>query len=233
MSPLRDLLVAPRPADGTLEDAPRPEALARGRLRLLRRTRAAPSATRALAPSLGLLSPARELPAAAAAAGLALARGAPAALVCLHAPGATAHAPSLRAPARAGAARLAASLAARGLAAEARGRLALVALPDDPGECVSAAARALAAAGALPTVLAVGIRDADVDVLLAAQGAILVALAPSTEPTLAALALAGAADLAPSAAAVSLALDPVARTLALAGLRAPRAIRHAVDGLIA
>ena len=45
------------------------------------------------------------------------------------------------------------------------------------------------------------------------------------------LALAGAAALAPAAAAVTLALDPVQRALALAGARAPRAVLAAVQEL--
>jgi hypothetical protein len=149
------------------------------------------------------------------------------------APAASARAaPGPRAPAHAAAARLAASLRARGLAAEARGRLALVALPHDPAECASGAAHALAAAGPAPTVLAVAGRDEDVDVLLAARDAVLVALPPSTDPTLASLALASAQELARSAAAVHLALDPIARALALAGVRTPRSMRDAIDGVI-
>jgi hypothetical protein len=225
MSPLRDLLVAPRPVQ---REPPRP-AERTARMRLLARGRATAPATPA--PSLGVLAPARELPAVAIAAGVAIAHGRSAALVCLHAPGAPA--PSLRAPARRGAGQLAASLAARGLAADARGPLALVRLPDDAAELSSAAARALAAAGALPTVLAVAQRTEDVDALLAERDAILVALAPAAEPALAGLALAGATELAPSAAALSFALDPVQRALALVGCWSPRAIRHAVEGLVA
>jgi hypothetical protein len=226
MSPLRDLLIAPRPAEHATPRAPQPPARM---ARLARRRHAPPPA---LSPALGVLAPARELSAVASAAGLAIARGRSAALVCLHASGAAAS-PSLRAPAHAGAGRLAASLTARGLAADARGRLAVVRLPDDPAELSSAAARALAAAGALPTVLAVAQRSEDVDVLLGAQDAILVALAPAAEPTLAGLALAGATELAPSAVAISLALDPVQRALALAGAWSPRTIRHAIEGLVA
>jgi hypothetical protein len=62
------------------------------------------------------------------------------------------------------------------------------------------------------------------------RDAILVVLPSSAEPALARLALAGAAALAP-AAAVTLALDPVQRALALAGARAPRALLAAVDEL--
>jgi hypothetical protein len=166
------------------------------------------------------------------AAGLALARDWSAALVCLHAPGAPAGPPSPRAPARAGAGRLAASLTARGLTAQARGPLAVVRLPDDPAELPSAAARALAAADPLPTVLAVAQRSETVDALLSARDAILVALSPAAEPPLAGLALAGATELAPSAAAITLALDPVQRALALAAAWSPRTIRHAIEALV-
>jgi hypothetical protein len=218
VSPLRDLLIAPRPAEPSV-------AAPAARTGLLARRRAAAPAI-----SLGVLAPARDLSAAALAAGIALARGASAALVCIQAPVA---ASSPRAPARTGASRVAASLVARGLVAEARGRLAIVALPDDPAELSRAAARALAAAGALSSVLAVAQRGDDVDVLLRERDAILVALAPAAEPTLAGLALAGATELVPRAVAISLALDPLQRSLAVAGCWSPRTIREAVQGLVA
>jgi hypothetical protein len=150
-----------------------------------------------------------------------------AALVYLHAAGAELTAP-LRPPARPAAARLAASLAARGLTADARGRLVL-AHADGSAD---APARALAAAGALPTVLAVAARAPDVDELLSAQDAILVALPPTADPALAELALSGARELCRSAVAVTLALDAVTRALALGGWRAPRAVSEAVEVLV-
>jgi hypothetical protein len=218
MSPLRDFLVAPRTGEAVVDDrAPR-----------LRRARVAASAVETAAPAVGVLAPARELPAAAAGVGLAIGRSAPAVLVCLRMP---VFVPAFRAPARAGAARLAASLRARDLDASARGRLALVHLPDEGR--TDAVTRALAAAGVLPTVLAVAVRDQQVDALLAARDALLVALPPSAEPAIAQLALAGAAALVPLAAAVTLAPDPIQRALALAGVRAPRAISEAVQELIA
>ena len=186
----------------------------------------AASAIQAAAPTIGVLAPARDLPAAAAGVGLAIGRSAPAVLVCLGAPGFVA---AFRAPARAGAARLAASLRARDLEAAARGRLALVHLPDEGR--TDAVTRALAAAGPLPTVLAVAGRDEEVDALLAARDAILVALPSSAEPAMAQLALAGAAALAPAAAALTLSLDPIQRALALAGARAPRTIAAVVREL--
>ena len=217
MSPLRDFLVTPRTAQDAADDrAPR-----------VRRPRAAATPVEAAAPAIGVLAPARELPAAATGVGLALARSAPAVFVCLAAP---VPVPALRAPPRTGAARLAASLRARDLEASARGRLALVCIPD--ARRTEAAGRALAAAGPLPTVLAVAGRDEEVDALLAARDAIIVALPPSTEPAMAQLVLAGAATLAP-AAAVTLVLDPVQRALALAGARAPRALAAAVGEVLA
>jgi hypothetical protein len=216
MTPLRDLLIAPRPAEQAAPSA---------RRHLL--TRAAPPSA---APSLGVLASARELPAVALAVGLAIAHGWPTALVCVPA---SLLAPAPRAPARRDAARLAASLTARDLDAEARGRLAVARLSDDPEQLAGEAARAVAAAGALPTVLAIAQRGSAADALLAQRDAILVALGPAAEPTLAELALAGATELAPSAAALALSLDPVQRALALAACWCPRTIRHAVEGLVA
>jgi hypothetical protein len=233
--PLRDFLITPReaPEAATPRDAPaaRSEA-ARRRLRFPLRPRERAGAA-ALAPSLGVLANARDLTAVAVAVGVVVARRNPAALVCLHAPGDALSAPAARAPARPGAARLAASLRARGLAADARGRVAIVDLAREEGDVTGAAARAVAAAGALPTVLAVAARDPDLDVLLAAQDAILVALPPSTDATLAELAATGAARLAPRATSIALNLDPASRALALAGVRAPAALRAAVEGVLA
>jgi hypothetical protein len=180
MSLLRDFLVAPRTGEAAVDD----------RARRTRRARAATPAAEVAATALGLLAPARDLPAAAAAVGLAIARTAPAALVCLAAADPT---PGLRAPARPAAARLAASVRARDIEASARGRLALARLPD--GQLAGAAARALAAAGPLPTVLALAGRDDEIDALLATRDAILVALPSSAAPALAQLALAGAEEL--------------------------------------
>jgi hypothetical protein len=214
MSPLRDLFVVPRAVDAGAASGAVDHARARAR-------------------TLGVLAPARDLPAIAAAAGLVVARGAPAALVCVHVAGASPAPAALRAPPRAAVRRLVASLRARGVEAEGRGRLVLAVLPDDPGEAAAAAARAQAAAGALPGVVGLAARHHDLDVLLAAQDAILLALPPAVDPTLAGLALAGAAALVPSAAAATLTRDPLTRTLALAGACAPRAVRLAVEGVMA
>jgi hypothetical protein len=217
MSLLRDFLVAPRPGEEAVDG------------RGPRRARRIDLATSAVtAHSIGVLAPTRELPAAAAGVGLAIAGSAPAVLVCLAAP---VVAPAFRAPPRAACARLAASLRTRGLEASARGRLALVQLPDEGR--TDAVARALAAAGPLPTVLAVAGRDEEVDALLAVRDAILVALPSSAEPAMAQLALAGATALVPAATALTLALDPLQRALALAGVRPPRTISATVRELLA
>jgi hypothetical protein len=241
MSLLRDFLVAPRVGELEVDEGgPRTEEAAvehraarRSRTeaavdgRASRRPRRAPIATSSpVAPAIGVLAPTRDLPATAAGVGLAIGRSAPAVLVCLSVPALT---PALRAPPRAAAARLAASLRARDLEASARGRLALVPLPA--GGRTDAVTRALAAADGLPTVVAVAGRDEELDALLAACDAIIVALPPSAEPALAHLALAEATALAPAAAAVTLTLDPVQRALALAGARAPRVLLAAVQEL--
>jgi hypothetical protein len=220
---LRDYFIGPAD-EAAPGDAPARE---RGRFRFRGRGPSRASAASAVAPSLGVLAAARDLPAVAVAAGLVIGRRAPAVLVCLHARDVELAAP-LRRPARAAAARLATSLAARGLPAEARGRLVLVAC-----ELADTSARALAAAGSLPTVLAVAVREPAVDRLLAECDALLVALPPSADPTLADLALAGAVELSRSAAGIAVAFDPLSRALALGGLRAPRTVHETVEGLLA
>jgi hypothetical protein len=185
-----------------------------------------PPRTAASTRSLAVLAPARDLPAIAAGAALALAGRAPTVLVCLHAT--TTEPPPPLIPPRAAATRLARSLTTRGFSAYARGRLVLA---RAPATSPAAATHALAAAASLPAVLGVGVRDAEVDALLAAQEAILVALPPSADPALAELALAGATLLAP-AGATMVGLDPVSRALALAGIRAPGSIVAAVRELL-
>jgi hypothetical protein len=184
------------------------------------------------ATSLGVLAAPRDLPAAAAAAGLVIARAAPAALVFLDAPEVDLATP-LPAPARVAATRLAASLTARGITAHARGHLVLAHPAPAPAEGGASAPRAIAAAGSLPTVLGVAVRGPGVDDLLARQDALLVALPRGADAALAELALEGARELCRSAAALSLALDPLSRALALGGWRAPRVVREALEGALA
>jgi hypothetical protein len=240
MSRLREFLIAP-PAASPTGTPPAPEA---GPFTEAPVSDAAPHATSprwpwrrvpagsAPAPAIGVLANAADAAVVGAAVGVTLGRGTAAAIVCVHAPGHTTPAPALRAPARGQAARLAASLAARGLSADARGRLVLVALPDDPAQAAAAAERAQAASADLPGVLAISTRHGALDTVLGAQRAILVALPSTAEPTLTELAVAGAAALAPSAA-LPLRLGPLQRALALAGLRAPRAIRDGTEAVLA
>jgi hypothetical protein len=228
---LRDYLIAPRREADEPDASSRRDVLRAARhlgLRPARRTAAEPSVPAA---SFGVLAPSASLAPVAAGVGLVIARRAPAALVCLHGAVELA-APALHVPARSAAARLAASLAARDLRARACGRLVFVCVAAD-GDGPALAARALAAAGALPTVLGVAARDPGIDVVLAAQHSLLVALAPSADPAFAELALAGANELARSATAVALTIDPISRALALAGVRAPTALARAVGEALA
>jgi hypothetical protein len=231
---LRDFLIAPPEAESAREAAAADRAGAvagRSRFALPRREPRAGAAV--LAASIGVLAGARDVRAVAVAVGVVVARRHPAALVCVHAPGDPPHAPPLRAPARPAAARLAASLRARDLSADARGKVALVELATAEAEPAAAAGRAVAAAGPLPTVLAVAARDPDLDALLSTRDAIVVALPASTDPALAELATTSACALTPNAASMTLTLDPASRTLALAALRAPAAVRAVVEALLA
>src|SRR5438552_4393245 len=80
------------------------------------------------------------------------------------------------APATAGARRIAASMTARGLEAHASGRLVVVTLDSAPSIGAAEAARAAAAAGEAPVVLALcGPRDPAFDQVLAAQDLAVVA----------------------------------------------------------
>ncbi len=120
-------------------------------------------------------------------------------------------APGLRAPATPAATRVASRLGERGLDAVAGGRLVHVA--GTPAEIV----RAAAAAG-LPTAVAVTApRDAEVDRLLRAQDAVLVAGGPG-DAGLAPLVLAGLLALEVPAAIAPARPDPPGAALALAGL---------------
>lgn len=155
------------------------------------------------APALGLLAPAGSLNALACAAGVALARHARArrALVCLQG----------------------------GIEGEPRprGRLLVTSLPGDPDDAARAARIALAEAGAsLPTVIAVSLRTAALDALLAAQDGVVVA--PRGDPLLTRLTIDAADQLTHATVTIAPTLGPAARALAHAGLLAPPAIRRAV-----
>ena len=119
-----------------------------------------------------------------------------------------------------GAARLAARLAAHGLPAHARGRLAWLALPGDPGAAAAAVRRASAIVeGPLVSALA-GARPVELDALVAEHDVAIVAADPDSPLARAALARLAEAGV-PASARPPLARG-VRRTLALAGLTAPR-----------
>jgi hypothetical protein len=159
----------------------------------------------------------------AAAVALALARGAGAksATVAVIGRATPAEPPPASGGTRA-ARRLAARLEAQGLPARSRGRLVWVAVPPD-GRLH--AARRVALAGA-PAVLAVTApRTPDVEELLAEQDLLVLAMADLGGP------LARMAALAPGGVPVTVTRPLIrgpARSLALAGLRAPRAVRALV-----
>ena len=182
------------------------------------------------AAAVAVLAPAADAAALGAVLGLALARAqrAPAAVVCVWSP--VPERPSWRAPARAAARRLAATLAARGHEAYGSGRLVVVRLAAGREDGAAEALRVSAAAGAAPTVLALaGPRRAELDIVLAAQDLVVVALPPESNPALAQLAVAGleralACELPPA--------DP-ARALAAAGLMLLPSTRRAIAAPVA
>jgi hypothetical protein len=158
------------------------------------------------------------VPAAVAplAASLALSLRAPSGVVALwHTEGATGPGLSTRS-----AARLAARLSARDLPAVARGRLAWLALPDDPGDAATAVRRASAVVdGPLVTALG-GARPPALEQLVGEHDLALVAAAPDT--ALARAALAGLAARGVEAVASAPLRRGLRRRAALAGFAAPR-----------
>ncbi|MEA2271447.1 MAG: hypothetical protein QOI98_155 [Solirubrobacteraceae bacterium] len=165
-----------------------------------------------------------------AAVALALRRGAhcPAALV-LHWSASPSREVSPRVPGFPGAHRLVRSLRGRGHRAWGSGRLAFVALPDDPGEAAAAAGRAGGVAGAAPCVLVVaGPRPAAVETLLALQDGVAVVAPDGGDGDLAALALAGLADRGLSTCVLDLPVSGVSRAGAVTGLWIPGRARRAV-----
>jgi 2,4-dienoyl-CoA reductase-like NADH-dependent reductase (Old Yellow Enzyme family) len=168
---------------------------------------------------------------AGAAIGLALLRAqrAPYALV-LTWTGAPCSSIGLTAPSRTAARRLVTSLAMRGqTAALATGRLVHVALPPEEDDAIAASERAIAAARAGPTVLAVGgPRTSAFDHVLSAHDLVVVATSPAADPTLAQLAV-EAVPL-PERSVVSCVLAPTApaRLLAQAGIALTPSLRNAL-----
>jgi hypothetical protein len=131
--------------------------------------------------------------------------------------------------------RLAAALDGRGLAASAAGRLATVALPDDPVMAAAAAARAAAAAQEAPVVLALGGRAAPFDALLAAQDRVLLVPPAGADPALTGLALAGLEEVGGAARTCAADTTPLVRAIVATGLVVPPSLRRtlgaALDGL--
>jgi hypothetical protein len=174
---------------------------------------------------VAVLGPPSAVPALAAAAALTCRARArvPSALVALwHPPSDSDGLPGPGGgPVLPGAAALASRLSRRDLPVAARGRLVWLRLPGDDDAAVSLLRRAEAAAGDLPSVLAVARpRDATVDAVLAERE--LLVLAAGDDSPLAAAALSDAAELRVPVR-VCRPLPPGAlRLAALAGLRGPR-----------
>ena len=206
MSALKDFLLAPAPTP-----APAPA----------RATHVA----RGSQPSLAVVAPAPLLRATGCAAAVALARRAraPRALVCTY----TGADPAARTPRTARDA-LGASLDARGIATQRRGRVLVAELPGDPAAAARTAAVAVAVAA--PCVVAVALRAAALDEVLAGCDAVLV-VAPG-DGTLAQLTCASAAALGPAVACVAAPAGVVARGLSVAGLAAPAGLRRAIAGVL-
>lgn len=137
-------------------------------------------------------------------------------------------------PATAGARRLAASMNARGLSAQGSSRLVAVALDDMPSVAAAEGARATAAAGGAPVVLAIcGPRDPAFDDLLAAQDVAIAALQDAPDE-LARLAVAALAQMSRSAVAAPSLSAPsawVAQAGIWAGPGARRALAAVTDAL--
>jgi hypothetical protein len=154
---------------------------------------------------------------AALASAVALALRAPTGLVALWQADGGATAPGISSRA---AARLAARLSARDLPAIARGRLAWLPLPDDPGAAAIAVRTASAAVdGPLVTALG-GARPPALEALVGEHDLAVVAAAPDT--ALARAALAGLAARGVEAVACPPLRGGLRRRAALAGLTAPR-----------
>jgi hypothetical protein len=122
--------------------------------------------------------------------------------------------------------RLAATLAGRGLEAHATGMLAVVVVPADPVHGSAAAARAIAAGGAAPSVLALGCRDARFDALLGQQDRVLVTVPLGAAATLAPLAVAGLASIAADVRACHVEPSSLARAVTASGTWVPATIRR-------
>jgi hypothetical protein len=185
-------LAAVRTLDPGLETPRSPRR--RGRSTPPDEQRSADADNQAVAPRAVALGPAADAPVVAAALALALCRSrrAPAALVFLRCAG-DSRLPSgtTLAPGFPAARRLAARLGRRRIGAAAHGRLVWVPLPGDRAEASTVVARAEAAAGDVPSVVAVaGPRDTAADALIADRSPVVIAGDPGSP-----LATLAAADL--------------------------------------
>jgi len=159
-------------------------------------------------------------------------RRAPCALVAVWAPSAEAVGASPR-PAAPAARRLAGVLQARGLAGRAAGRVAVVMLPAAADDAAPAAARALATAGARPTVLVLaGPREDAFSEQLAQQDLVVVVSRPDAAPELGDLAVDGLEQDGIGAIACPAALSPIARAVLHAGVIVPRAVERSLGGVV-
>lgn len=199
MSALKDFLLAPAPAP-------------------------APRASGGPHPSVAVVAPAPVVLAAGCATGVALARRGRTrrSLVCTY----TGRDPIAR-PQRTPGDALGASLDARGIATQRRGRVVVAELPGDPAAAARTATAALAVAA--PCVLAVALRAAALDDVLAACDAVLV-VAPG-DGALAEITRASAAALGPPVISVDAPAGAIARAVAAAGLAAPAGLRRALAGV--
>jgi hypothetical protein len=190
-------------------------------------TRALPRSA-AVPPGVAVLCPPGHAPAVGAAVALLLRRRARAGLVVVWAAPHDARGGSGLAAAPA-ARRLAATLVGRGLQAHATGMLAVVFAPSDPVQAAAVAARAMAAAGPAPSVLALGRRDPRFDALLREQDRVVVTVSPVAEAALASLAVAGLASVAREVRACRVEPSPLARAVVASGAWVPAAVRRPLD----
>jgi hypothetical protein len=191
----------------------------------------APASAQPAPPAVAVLAAAPDAPALGAALGLALARRSHAHVVAVCLRG-TAW-PAWRAPALPAARRLAAGLAARGHDACAAGPLAVVRLAGSDDEAALAARRVLAAAGAVPAVLALGgPRTAAFDALIADQDLVVVGTRRDADPLLTRLAVSGLDGVARACICEVPAAHP-ARSLAAAGIVLLPSARRALAGAVA
>jgi hypothetical protein len=155
----------------------------------------------------------------------------PAALVLHWAPGASEIAPrAVTAPA---ARRIAARLRSQGHRAWAAGRVAFVALPDDPALAAVEAGRATAAAGRAPCVLVLaGPRPAEAEELLHLQDGILIVAPEDGDADLPAVASRGLAESGLDATVVASPFSGPARLVAAAGLAVTPAARRVLAGAV-